>query len=384
MKKIILVSLLILCSTCFIWAQDVDTSKEIKIGLLMSFQLQEQLIDDTNSVVEPAILNSVLPSLQFYEGALMAANRLNNIKAKFVILDLGKDSTSAVNVLQQTIKDTCDVYFAIVPSNCNFSLMKFIKRCKRPVISLNSIPQALMKVNPGLWLATPSNLTQLKQFSSYLFLNDTNANYIVLHREEKKEEQLVNFIFSNLDSISSKSSRILKVNFKLAKWDGLKTKLSAKNENYIIVPTNDESFLTNIVEQLGANKGNYKITLCGLPSWEGFESISPLELTGLNTTIFNGYYIDYNLPSVKEFRQDYIDEYHADPIANSFIGFDLVNNISQNIDSVKVDSELFQNSILSVSGQPFFFERSNSGGCMENKFFNILRYDTDRFLKLNK
>jgi hypothetical protein len=314
----------------------------------------------------------------------MAANRLNNIKAKFVILDLGKDSTSAVNVLQQTIKDTCDVYFAIVPSNCSFSLMKFIKRCKRPVISLNSIPQALMKVNPGLWLATPSNLTQLKQFSSYLFLNDTNANYIVLHREEKKEELLVNFIFSNLDSISSKSSRILKVNFKLAKWDGLKTKLSAKNENYIIVPTNDESFLTNIVEQLGANKGNYKITLCGLPSWEGFESISPLELTGLNTTIFNGYYIDYNLPSVKEFRQDYIDEYHADPIANSFIGFDLVNNISQNIDSVKVDSELFQNSILSVSGQPFFFERSNSGGCMENKFFNILRYDTDRFLKLNK
>jgi len=384
MKKIFLISLLILCSTYLSWAQDISTSKEIKIGLLMSFQLKEQLIDDTNKVAEPAIVNSVLPSLQFYEGALMAINHLKDNKVKFVITDLGKDSTSTVTALQKAINDTCDFYFAMVPSNCNLMLMKFIKRCKRPVISLNSIPQALMKVNSGLWLATPSNLTQLKQFSNYLFTTDSNANYLVIHRNDKKEEQLVNFIYSELDSLTGKSSRIAKFNFKAATWDLLKSKLSSKKENYIIVPTNDESFLTTVVELLVANKGNYKITLCGLPSWEGFESISPLELTGLKTTIFNGYFIDYNLASVKEFRQDYIDEYHADPIANSFIGYDMVNYILQNSESMKVDTEVFENNYQCVSGQSFLFERSNSGGCVENKFFNVLRYDTDRLVKQNK
>lgn len=161
-------------------------------------------------------------------------------------------------------------------------------------------------------------------------------------------------------------------------------KLKSKKREFDFVPTNDESFLTSIVEQLATNKGSYNITLCGLPSWEGFESISPLELTGLKTTIFNGYFIDYSLPSVKEFRQDYIDEYHADPIANSFIGFDMMNFILQNYSAIQLDADLIENTYNCVSGQSFLFQRLNGGGCMENKFFNVLRYDTDRLTKLNK
>lgn len=84
MKKIILVSFLLVLSTVMSWAQETTASKEIKIGLLMSFQLQEQLIDDTNKVAEPAILNAVIPSLQFYEGALMATHHLKGGSVKFV------------------------------------------------------------------------------------------------------------------------------------------------------------------------------------------------------------------------------------------------------------------------------------------------------------
>jgi hypothetical protein len=384
MKKIILVSFLLVLSTVMSWAQETTASKEIKIGLLMSFQLQEQLIDDTNKVAEPAILNAVIPSLQFYEGALMATHHLKGGSVKFVIIDLGKDSSSTITALQKPIIDTCDAYFAIVPSSNNAAFMKFIKRCKRPVISLNTLPQLMMKVNAGLWLATPSNLTQLRQFSDYMYNSDTTANFLILHRDDKKEEQLLNFVYSELDSLSGKSNRIAKFNFKASTWDGLKVKLKSKKENLIFLPTNDESFVTSIVELLAANKGSYNITLCGLPSWEGFESISPLELTGLKTTIFNGYFIDYSLPSVKEFRQDYIDEYHADPIANSFIGFDMVNFILQNISTMQLDADAVENDYNSASGQSFLFQRLNSGGCMENKFFNVLRYDTDRFIKLNK
>jgi hypothetical protein len=383
MKKNIL-SLLFVVLALTGLAQDNSLPKEMKIGLVMSFQLKEQLIDDTNKVAEPAIVNTVLPSLQFYEGALMATHHLKDGDVKFSIIDLGKDSSSTYAALQKPIKDTCDFYFAIVPSSNNAAFMKFIKRCKRPVISLNSLPQMLMKVNPGLWLATPSNLTQIRSFTSYVYENDSLANFIVLHRDDKKEEQLLNFVYSELDSLSGKANRITKFNFKTGTWDGIKVKLKSKKENLIFVPTNDESFLTSIVEQLANNKGNYNITLCGLPSWEGFESISPLELTGLKTTIFNGYFIDYSLPSVKEFRQDYIDEYHADPTANSFIGYDMVNFVLQNYSMMMLDVEVLENTYNPVSGQSYLFQRLNSGGCMENKFFNVLRYDTDRLIKLNK
>ena len=384
MKKIILVSILFLLSTMMSWAQELSSTKEIKIGLIMSLQLKEQLIDDTNLVAEPAIVNNVIPSLQFYEGALMATHHLKEGSVKFIIIDLGKDSTSAVTELQKPIYDTCDVYFAIVPSNNNVAFMKFIKRCKQPIISLNTLPQLMMKVNAGLWLATPSNLTQLRQFSNYMFNSDTTANFLILHRDDKKEEQLLNFIYTELDSLSGKTNKIVKYNFKVGTWEGLRLKLKSKKDNFIFVPTNDESFLTSIVELLASNNGNYNITLCGLPSWEGFESISPLALTGFKTTIFNGYFIDYNLASVKEFRQDYIDEYHADPIANSFIGYDMVNFVLQNLPAMKLNTDSIQSAYNCVSGQSFLLQRQNSGGCVENKFFNVLRYDTDRLIKLNK
>ena len=382
MKKIFLSFLFLLIANCG-WAQEV-TVKEIKIGLLMSFQLQEQIVDDTSTVTEPSVISSVLPSLQFYEGALMAIKNNNGDSVKFHILDLGKDSIATTACLQQKITDTCDVYFAIVPSNCNAAFMKFIKRCKRPVISLNSIPQILMKVNPGLWLATPSNLTLLKQFSSFIYQRDSTSNLLLIHREDKKEEQLVNFVFNELDSLSGKTNRIGKYNFKTPTWDALKLKLKSKKENYIFVPTNDESFLTTVVEMLSTNKGSYNITLCGLPSWEGFESISPLDLTGLNTTIFNGYFIDYDLQAVKDFRLDYIEEYHADPITNSYLGFDLTQFVIQNREALKSIEETNIPSYVGVGGQSFVFERTIQGGCMENTFFNVLRYDTDHLTKLNK
>ena len=135
---------------------------------------------------------------------------------------------------------------------------------------------------------------------------------------------------------------------------------------------------------LTTNKGSYNITLCGLPSWEGFESISPLDLTGLNTTIFNGYFIDYDLQAVKDFRLDYIEEYHADPITNSYLGFDLTQFVIQNREALKSIEETNIPSYVGVGGQSFVFERTIQGGCMENTFFNVLRYDTDHLTKLNK
>ncbi|MFM7016201.1 MAG: hypothetical protein ACKOX3_07740 [Bacteroidota bacterium] len=383
MKKIVHLFLFLINSAAIVNAQDSVTHKSLKIGLMMPLQLQEQLVDDTVTTDLP-IPSTVLPSLQFYEGALMAAHRLSAGSVSFSIIDIGKDSAATITALQKPINDTCDVYIASVPANCNAVFMKYIKRCKRPVISLNSISQVLMKVNSGLWLATPSNLTQLKQFSGYMYNQDSTANFILVHRDDKKEEQLVNYIYTELDSITSKSSRVSKFNFKSGTWDAFKLKLKSKKENFVFVPTNDESFLTSVVEQLIANKGSYNITLCGLPSWEGFESISPLSFTELRTTIFNGYFIDYNLPTVKDFRQDYIDEYHVDPIPNSFIGFDLTNYLFQQMDSIGLDKIPSKENAQTVSGQSFQFERSLSGGCVENKFFNVLRYDRDRLTKLNK
>jgi hypothetical protein len=66
-----------------------------------------------------------------------------------------------------------------------------------------------------------------------------------------------------------------------------------------------------------------KFVICGLPTWENFESIDPKMLQKLQTHIFTSTFIDYNSPYVKNFRKNFIEKYKADPVHNAFLGFSI-------------------------------------------------------------
>ena len=56
--------------------------------------------------------------------------------------------------------------------------------------------------------------------------------------------------------------------------ESIEDALSVGLENVIIIPSDDEAFVTQVIDKLYALSENYQIELIGSPSWESFQNIN--------------------------------------------------------------------------------------------------------------
>lgn len=361
--------------------------RNISYGLILPFQLNEHFAPDTIPDDEPLILSSALPALNFYEGAITAsADYTSKVsKIKLHVIDIGGDSLSTVVALNAKIKDTCEFYLSMVPGNCNQALISFAKRCNRPVYILSGSNTTMLEGNPNIWLSIPSNLTSLKEYSSFLYSTYFNSNFMLVYRDVRKENDLAEFIGSIIDSTSKKTNTCAKVNYKSTGWTGITAKLSKTKNNILIIPTNDESYLSTLVRKIDEVSADYDITICGLPTWDAFETVDQALLKKLNTHIFNGIYIDYTNGNVLNFRQKFISNYHADPMAPAFQAYDLITHLTSNFERSGYDfiSYVSKPTIAAPVGG-FRFERISENGGWENRNLSILKYADYKYIRINK
>jgi len=149
-----------------------------------------------------------------------------------------------------------------------------------------------------------------------------DGNFITITREQRREKDLASLFARVVDSISTDSGRVVRFVHTAKTWDGLKAKLKKQGSNILFVPTSDESFLTTLVNALSAYRNDYSITLCGLPTWEGFETIDVSALDSLNTHLFSGTHIDTEQVSSLAFRKAFIQVNHTDPLLQAYLAWD--------------------------------------------------------------
>jgi hypothetical protein len=361
--------------------------RDVTFGLLLPLQLDDHFALDTIPDDEPLILPSSIPALNFYEGAITASTDFVSkvSKIKLHVIDIGGDSLTTVTALNAKIKDTCDFYLSMVPGNCNQSLVSFAKRCNRPVFILSGSNTAILEGNPNIWLSMPSNLTSLKEYSSFLYSAYFNSNFMLVYRDVRKENDLAAFIGSIIDSTSQKPNTCAKVNYKSAGWAGISAKLSKTKKNVLIIPTNDESYLSTLVRKIDEVSADYEIMICGLPTWDGFETVDQALLKKLNTHIFNGIYLDYTNVNVLNFRQKFITNYHNDPMAPAFQAFDLITHLTSNYEKFGYDFDKYiAKPTIEAPVGGFRFERVGANGGWENRNLSILKYADYKYIRINK
>ncbi len=361
--------------------------RDVTYGLLLPMQLEEHFAPDTIPDDEPLILPSSVPALNFYEGAISAsAEFVSSVsKIKLQVIDIGGDSLSTVLALSTKMKDTCDFYLSMVPANCNQSLVSFAKRCNRPVYILSGSNTSILEGNPNIWLSMPSNFTSLKEYSSFLYSSYFNSNFMLVYRDVRKENDLAAFIGSIIDSTSQKINTCVKVNYKSAGWAGITVKLSKTKRNVLIIPTNDESYLSTLVRKIDELSADYDIMICGLPTWDAFETVDQSLLKKLNTHIFNGIYIDYSNINVLNFRQKFITNYHADPMAPAFQAYDLITYLTSNFEKVGYDFNRYvSKATIEAPVGGFRFERVGANSGWENRNLSVLKYADYKYTRINK
>ncbi|MFN0187272.1 MAG: ABC transporter substrate-binding protein, partial [Bacteroidia bacterium] len=335
----------------------------------------EHFANDTAPDTNPLILQEALASLNFYEGALMAAGSLSSTtkKINFRIIDTGDDSLATVTKLNTTNMDGADAVVSYLPSNYTSVLTRISNRWAKPLYLFGASNTSVLEKNRWIRLVNPSNYTQITQAATYIASKHSNDKVFALYRDQKGEN-LISVLFADvIDSLLAVKGSCSRINYKGDVFASLKAKFSKTKMNVLIIPTSDESFLSSILNKLNDEKEDYQFTLMGMPAWENFNSIDPDLMKKLGAVFFNGTYIDTNSPALTQFRKQFISEYHANPTLAAYMGYDVVNCIHEEIENTKANREIRFRSLLN-SGREIILSPVCESCGFESKSINLLKY----------
>lgn len=310
------------CRACA--ADSTSTGDTLRVIMLLPLQLDQLDALDTVAADKAQINAASLPALHAYESVLLLADTLSQLGIHLMteVVDFGRDSLASVTRLNTLSVNNHDVVLSFLPTAFNSSLTNASLRWKKPVYVFQSANPQFLYRSSWMRLMVPSNSTQIQLFASWLLNSFADGNFITITREQRREKDLASLFARVVDSISTDSGRVIRFVHSAKTWDGLKAKLKKQGSNILFVPTSDESFLTTLVNALNAVRDDYSITLCGLPTWEGFETIDVSALDSLNTHLFSGTHIDTEQISALAFRKAFIQVNHTDPLLQAYLAWD--------------------------------------------------------------
>lgn len=105
----------------------------------------------------------------------------------------------------------------------------------------------------------------------------------------------------------------------------IKELLRENVNNIVIVPSNNEAFVSDAVRNLSLlNTAEMPVMLFGMPKWKNFEVVDIYQLHQLNLHLSLPYYVDYDNPATIHFVERYKALYNTYPTPYAFQGYDIV------------------------------------------------------------
>jgi len=165
--------------------------------------------------------------------------------------------------------------------------------------------------------------------------------------------------------------------------------LSATLPNFFVLESENEVFITEVVNQLNQKATAGNIHVFGMNQWV-FEKLDPGEKYNINLELYSDFeqepFVDYNDPLVLNFCRKYKDNWNIEPSRYSFQGFDITYYFTRAL-------FLFgRNLTLSVPCWPDYlnhptmlaplkFESTGNTNGFENQGISVIRYKRDELIR---
>ena len=283
---------------------NVDSS-EVKVALLLPFYLDLNDSLKFNSNNNKIIYPKSKVALDFYFGFQLALDSLTKLgyNIDLMLIDTPNDSTFNL-VLESNILNDREYIFGPIYIRQFENLAKFYGYdSKKKLIS----PLSFMSVKNNfrnVFQVVPLSNIQISALIEYITNTNIDNDLIIIGHEE--ESELISYTKNKLKSkISKIDFQILTFNKnQLSDRELLKSKLKI-DENNIIVPSNDRSFVSRLLPTL-ASMEDTLFNLYGLYTWNRFDNLDYNDLVSLNV----------HLPSLfvndkSQFYRDFLINYHS-------------------------------------------------------------------------
>ena len=322
---------------------------------------------------------------EFYEGVLLAVKEMQQ-KGKSVnlhVYDTENNFATTDRILNNPELKNMDLIIGPLYTDNVVRAARFSTENQIALVSPFAQKNDLLPNNPYLYQFSPSTATSIAQTADY-FAELSNATVIVVHNGSAAEVDMTKLYRNNLTrsyfSDRNVPDMIFKeINYKSGGIARVQEAMSATNTNVLLIPSNDEVFITNVVNQLATvvKTNKYKVVLFGSQSWEKYINIDVEFLQSMNFCYRSNSFTDYNNTAVKLFVSEFRDRFNTEPGIYGFSGYDIAKCFITKLYKhgkyfCFCDDDNEQGLIYK-----FDFKRVSPVGGFENQSTFVLRYGKD-------
>lgn len=357
-----------------------DLRKEkYKIALLLPFKVQNN--DDTQTDIDPA--TKII--LEFYEGALMAFDSLQSLglKAEVHVIDTDRDDNEVNKFLNSTLAREADLIIGPAYASKIGIVEEFCRKNNKFFVSPISSTPDVTSENLLACQFTPSVPTQIDLASKYIAENHKNVNAVIAYKDLIRDTDLKNMYLNSLKKY--KVEDVYSIIFNSSGNEQLKMKLQPGKQNFVIISSSDEAYVAEIYSDLINYADEFEISVMGLPTWEGFETIDFGKLQNVQTYFFSTSQINYENYHTKSVRKKFINRWKTDPSVMGYQGYDVAFIFGKMLLEHGLN---FQSQLSKMVYQPtqngINWQQSGDDGGYENQYVAIMRYKDYELRKINK
>lgn len=381
MKGIIAIFLGILVSS-FAFQELRAQEAPIKIAVFAPLYLDSAFNGNNFKLGNTNLPKYLLPGLEFYNGIMMAIDSLNadGVNAEVLIYDSKQTEKGIQDILTNPALEGLSLIIASFNNRNEIRpLADFALSKKIALISETYPNDGGVSENPYFVLINSTLRTHIDALYKYLQRFHSTDHLIWVKRKGALEDMIQGFFSELQKKTPSLALRIKTVEMTDSlNQQTLVAALDSNRNNVLICGSLNEPFGNSIVKTLADNK-DYKGTVIGMPTWDGFKDLSKPEYKGIEII----YSSPYNFPRTDKISiaitNKYRTKFQARPSDQVFKGFESMYHFTKLLIKHR---EAFLNNLSDKSFkvfndydiQPIRFKRDNSiPDYLENKKIYILK-----------
>jgi ABC-type branched-subunit amino acid transport system substrate-binding protein len=364
--------------------------EQYNVAFLLPFHAAEVAGMDYEKLIKGDIQlpNKSSVALEFYEGAMIAIDSLKKLhfNAKIFVYDIDdSDSLNLVNILKKPELAEMDLMIGPLYGSSFIPFSKFAKEHEIPIVSPFTQVNKILFNNPFVCKVSPSVTLQIEQMANFVVDTFQRQNIILVSTGNAKEAALYSAFKTTANkALLAKGMSPADSVKEVLGIGGIQNAINSAKKNIVVLPSNNQSYVTEFISKLNVMKEKYDIVLFGLQNWNGYDNLDIEYLNNLNVhTPANGF-IDYDSASAKTFIRSYRDKYKTEPDNYSFQGFDVTWYF---LNALQKEGEAFLNTLPDYKQQcietRFSFTRFPSDSGFENRYVHILKYKDYKLVKAN-
>ncbi len=380
--------------------QEFDDAEksEIRIALFLPLYL------DINDTINQIVVNKENPELveerksriiyeksvdfiRFYQGVLLAVDSLQKegLSVNLHVFDTERDPQKLTEILSEIQSTPFDYWIGPVYPKTFALATKVAQERGIPIISPLSAKNPQISFNANVIQLNTSLASICQQVSESLIHDYPPKNLVLIHPENPQKLQEFNLIenieyqlFEKGEYWNTEDLFYQKISFKEYGFCGIEALMRDSCENIVVLPSNDQAWVENLITKLNVLSRRYRIRLFGFSRWQRFSSVEPELFYKLRFTTISPYFIDYEREEVKAFVEKFRTRFHCEPNDFSFRAYDACRFFSLAAGKFGRNFPVKMNEIdLELLQSVYFFRRNSNKEGFENVGTHLVNYSTD-------